>query len=133
MPNASEIGQASESTRLAIERTRLAYERTLMAWIRTSASLISFGFSIYKFFQYLHEAGTRAQPAQVLSTRHFALLMLVSGVVTLVIATLQHRQSMRALRAQYGRSVVPYSLAGLLAGFVGLLGLLGLASVIFAL
>ena len=132
MPNASETGQASESTRLAIERTRLAYERTLMAWIRTSTSLISFGFSIYKFFQFLHQDGPRTQPAQVLSTRHFALLMLVAGVVTLVIATLQHRQSIRALRAQYGRSVVPYSLAGLLAAFVGLLGLLGLASVIFA-
>jgi uncharacterized membrane protein YidH (DUF202 family) len=26
----------------------LAYERTLMAWVRTAASMISFGFSIYK-------------------------------------------------------------------------------------
>jgi Domain of unknown function (DUF202) len=38
-------------TRLAMDRTRLAYERTMMAWIRTAASLISFGFTIYKFFQ----------------------------------------------------------------------------------
>jgi putative membrane protein len=36
---------------LAFERTMLAYERTLMAWIRTAISLISFGFTIYKFFQ----------------------------------------------------------------------------------
>jgi putative membrane protein len=41
------------STRLAVERTRLANERTLMAWIRTSTSLIAFGFTILKFFQYL--------------------------------------------------------------------------------
>ena len=41
------------STRLAIERTRLANERTLMAWIRTCTSLIAFGFTIFKVFQYL--------------------------------------------------------------------------------
>ena len=40
------------STRLAAERTRLASERTLMAWIRTSTSLIAFGFTIFKFFQW---------------------------------------------------------------------------------
>ena len=41
------------STRLAVQRTRLASERTLMAWIRTCTSLITFGFTIFKFFQYL--------------------------------------------------------------------------------
>ena len=37
--------------RLAFERTRNSYENTMMSWIRTSTSLITFGFSIYKFFQ----------------------------------------------------------------------------------
>lgn len=50
------------STILAVDRTRLAHDRTLMAWVRTSASLISFGFTIYKFFQYLHEQqGTQSR------------------------------------------------------------------------
>jgi putative membrane protein len=40
------------STRLAYDRTRLAYENTMMAWVRTATSLITFGFSIYKFFQF---------------------------------------------------------------------------------
>src|SRR5581483_2367687 len=39
---------------LAFERTYLAHERTLMAWIRTAASLITFGFTLFKYFQYLH-------------------------------------------------------------------------------
>ena len=39
-----------DSTELAIDRTFLAHERTLMAWVRTAISLISFGFTIYKFF-----------------------------------------------------------------------------------
>ena len=38
-------------TQLAFDRTRLAYDRTMMAWVRTATSLISFGFTIYKFFQ----------------------------------------------------------------------------------
>jgi len=46
----------STSTKLAIERTRLAHERTLMAWVRTATSLISFGFTVYKFVQYLRES-----------------------------------------------------------------------------
>ena len=40
------------SNELAMERTWLAHERTLMAWVRTAASMISFGFTIYKFFQF---------------------------------------------------------------------------------
>ena len=39
-------------TRLALDRTALAHERTLMAWVRTAVSLISFGFTIYKFFHF---------------------------------------------------------------------------------
>ena len=32
-------------------RTIMAADRTLMAWIRTSLSMLSFGFTIYKFLQ----------------------------------------------------------------------------------
>ena len=39
-------------TRLAIDRTRLAHERTLMAWVRTAVSMITFGFTIYEFFEF---------------------------------------------------------------------------------
>jgi len=117
----------SESTRLAVERTRLAHERTLMAWVRTATSLISFGFTIYKFFQYLHQSA--AQPPQPFGTRHFALLMIVIGLVSLVIATFQHRQSIKVLRAHYPD--VPYSLAAMMAALIGLLGIVGLLSVVF--
>ena len=43
---------AEERTDLAYQRTIIAAERTLMAWIRTALSMIGFGFTIYKFFQY---------------------------------------------------------------------------------
>ena len=40
---------------LAIDRTRMAAERSLMAWVRTALSVITFGFTFYKFMQFLHE------------------------------------------------------------------------------
>jgi inner membrane protein YidH len=44
------------TTDLAIVGTQLAHERTLIAWIRTAFSMISFGFTIFKAFQYLAES-----------------------------------------------------------------------------
>ena len=44
---------AHDRTDLAYERSRLASDRTTMAYMRTSVSLIGFGFTIYKFFQYV--------------------------------------------------------------------------------
>lgn len=32
-------------------RTIMAADRTLMAWLRTSLSMLSFGFTIYKFLE----------------------------------------------------------------------------------
>jgi putative membrane protein len=115
------------ATRLAVDRTRLAYERTLMAWTRTATSLISFGFTIYKFFQYLRDERPVAETG-LLGPRGFALLMIGIGLCALVAATLEHRQSMQALRAEYG--AVPYSLATVVAGLIGLLGIAGLLAVL---
>jgi putative membrane protein len=118
----------SSSAHLAAERTRLAHDRTLMAWIRTSISLISFGFTIYKFFQYLQEQGTRARD-RLLGPREFALLMISFGIVALVLASWQHRRDMKALRALYPE--VPYSLATVLAGLISILGVVALLAAIF--
>jgi putative membrane protein len=118
-----------DATRLAVERTRLAYERTLMAWVRTSTSLISFGFTIYKFFQYMREEAGAAHPQGLFGSREFALLMIVIGVVALVLSTVQHVASVRRLRTQYGAQ--PYSVAAVLATIVGAFGLLLLFVVIF--
>ena len=115
------------STRLAVDRTRLAHERTLMAWVRTAASLISFGFTIYKFFQYLREG----QPVNMglVGPRSFAILLILIGIMSLVVGTLEHRRSMQALRAEFG-AVVPRSLATIVGSVVSALGVLGLVIVI---
>jgi putative membrane protein len=100
-----------------------------MAWIRTATSLISFGFTIYKFFQFLREENQIQHPDRIFGSREFALLMILAGLVALVIATLQHRRDMKNLRAQYVET--PYSLATGIAVLVAGLGLLGLFVVIF--
>jgi putative membrane protein len=113
-------------TKLAVERTRLAYERTMMAWVRTATSLISFGFSIYKFFQLQIES--KAVEGRVIGPREFALLMIITGLCALLLSALQHRQSMLSLTHTYGPQ--PRSTAGLVAGSVSVMGLLALVAVV---
>ena len=82
------------STALALERTRLAHERTLMAWVRTATSLISFGFTIYKAFEYLRQRQPDVAHG-VLGPRNFALVLIGLGIGALVLATVQHRGDRR--------------------------------------
>jgi putative membrane protein len=114
------------STQLAIERTRLAHERTLMAWIRTSTSLIAFGFTIFKFFQYM---ATEEHRRTVVSPWIVGMLMIVLGLVALALAWLQHRQAMRSLQAESGEKM-PYSISAIMAGLIAGLGLVALFVVI---
>jgi putative membrane protein len=114
------------STRLAFDRTRAAYERTMMAWIRTATSLITFGFSIYKFFQIEEPAG---RPNRLIGPRGFAFMLVSIGLFSLTIATFEYRQNIRTLGAQYAGK--PRSLAVLVAALISILGILALVVIIF--
>ena len=100
-----------------------------MAWVRTSTSLISFGFTIYKFFQYLQQQQQGAPQEGMLGPRQYGTLMIVIGIVALMFATLQHPRDMKTLRAHYPE--VAYSLPTVLAGLMSLLGVLALLAIIF--
>ena len=113
-------------TQLAVDRTRLAYDRTMMAWVRTATSLISFGFTIYKFFQI--EIGKGEPGDHLIGPREFAMMMIGIGLLSLVMATIQHRQDRNVLRAM--NPEVPRSMAAVLAGLIGLLGVLAFVAVI---
>jgi putative membrane protein len=124
--------ELNSSTQLALERTELAHERTLMAWVRTSMSLISFGFTLHKFFQYLREGSQSGAPAhQLFGPREFALMMISIGLIMLVLATAQHRRDLQVLRKQYGH--VPRSLAAVMALLIAALGIVGFVAVLFRL
>ncbi len=118
-----------DANQLAVDRTRLAHERTLMAWIRTAVSLISFGFTIFKFFQVLREANPGRAPEPTIGSHLIAILMILIGLVALTLGWFQHRQEMSALRKF--DEAMPYSLAGLIAAFVAALGVLALVAVTF--
>jgi len=94
-----------------------------MAWVRTATSLISFGFTIYKAFEYLRER----QPAVaqgILDPRNFALVLIGLGIGALSLATVQHRHDLRRLEAQYGP--LPRSTAAIVGTIVSLLGIVAL-------
>jgi putative membrane protein len=116
-----------DATRLALDRTRLAYERTLMAWTRTATSLISFGFTIYKFFEYVRQDSPATDTG--LGPRGFALLMIAIGLGALALATIEHQRRMRALQAEYG-AAVRHSLAAVVAASIAVLGVAGLLTVL---
>ena len=115
------------ATELAFEGTRNSYEQTMMSWIRTATSLITFGFSIYKFFQL--EAPSEKQQNYLIGPREFALILVGIGVFSLILATLEYRQSIRALGAQY--PVKRRSLAVAVAALISVLGIFALLAMIF--
>jgi putative membrane protein len=116
------------STILAADRTRLAYDRTLLAWIRTAISLITFGFTIYKFFQ-LELARLAPRPERLIGPREFALLMILIGLVSLVLAMFDHHRELKTLSAQFPGG--HRTLAWMPAALVSLLGLVALLAVLF--
>ncbi len=122
--DATEVNPAD---RLAFERTRLAYERTTMAWIRTATSLITFGFAVYKFFQFETSKSGPMINEGVIGPRGFSLAMISLAVFALFLAGIGHRRDMQALRAQ--GVVVPRSMAAVLAGLVAMFGVLVLIAV----
>ena len=105
------------SNDLAFERTMLAYERTLMAWVRTAISLFSFGFTIYKFFE---EVSKKAQN-QLLTPRLVGMIMISFGLLSLILAQIQHQAAVKKLRASYPG--VKTSLSSILGVLVLLFGL----------
>lgn len=119
-------------TRLAYDRTRLAYDRTMMAWVRTGTSLISFGFTIYKFFELEVQKSdfdiTRLTKS-LIGPRQFAATMIIIGIAALFLGTLEHRQSLRQLHAE--GAAVPRSIAMIVASLVSILGVIALLAVIF--
>jgi putative membrane protein len=83
---------------LAKERNRAAAERTLMAWIRTCLSLISFGFGLDKIIAAINSRGGSGGHAEM-SVRLVAMGFVITGVLALALATLQHRRVLRLIRS----------------------------------
>ena len=95
--------QTRARTSLAIERTFLAAERTLMAWLRTALSMIGFGFTLAKFFEYVESqkgAPIVGHFGATWSPRAVGTTMVVIGTVALLVAVVQHKRRVNALRRE---------------------------------
>ena len=124
---------AEDRTELAVERSFLSFERTLMAWLRTALSMIGFGFTLAKFFQYLAEQRGGAVVGRFGSTwasDTVGLTMIAIGTVSLVLAVFQHHRRVVALRA-YGLRQ-QWNLALWVAGLVAALGVFAFLSLVFS-
>jgi putative membrane protein len=112
---------AEERTDLALERTIIASERTLMAWIRTALSMIGFGFSIYKFFQYLPEEIAAGNIRRPQAPRNLGLTLIALGTLALAAAAWQHRNFLNQIGASRSRHT--WSVSFVVAMAVILIGL----------
>lgn len=92
-----------------------------MAWLRTSASLITFGFTLYKAFEYLSDRrAPHGSPHQLLSPAAFAIVLIGTGLVALVLAGLQYTRRVRETTAEGTKAPTLPLVVFVTAVFIGL-------------
>jgi putative membrane protein len=90
-----------------------------MGWIRTALSMISFGFTIFKFLEYTQEQGIRPL-MRTHGPREVGLTLIGIGIFALIIACVQHWQFLKKLRPD--QPYKPWDLTFVVAILIGLLG-----------
>jgi putative membrane protein len=120
--------EISEAVLQSMERTWMAHERTLMAWVRTATSMISFGFTVYKFFQYEQEGHGGGHARGIFTPRDFAIFLVSIGLVALVLATITYQRDIKELTKNF--STPHHSLAVPVAALVALFGIVVLIATI---
>lgn len=116
-----------EQTKLSMIRTRFSAERTLMSWIRTSFSMITFGFGLLKFFQYLHD--NQLTSAQSASAHKLGVFLILLGIFSLIPACYEHLKVLMLLHAT-DKNHTRWSYALFVAILVGLIGIYALTHAI---
>ena|ERR1035441_7088419 len=119
---------AEERTDLALHRTIIAAERTLMAWVRTALSMIGFGFTIYKFFQYLPQDIAAGNVRRPQAPRNLGLTLITLGTLALVAAAWQHRSFLNEIGVSQKRHI--WSISFVVAIFVVLIGVIAFYGVL---
>lgn len=88
---------AEQRTEMAFDRSVMALERTLMAWIRTSLSLISFGFTIFKFLEAMQNKSGSAMREN--APRNLGLFLIFLGMGLLILAIFQFNRALKTIQA----------------------------------
>jgi putative membrane protein len=101
----------------------------MMAWLRTGLSLISFGFTIYKFLEYQRDqliaAGKEFQG--VSSPKVTGLILIGMGVICLVFGVIEYLSIVTEYRKKYMITRPAYSLiVSILIALIGVLLFFGI-------
>jgi putative membrane protein len=125
------IDQQMDATMLAVSRTVMAADRSLMAWVRTGLSLISFGFTIYKFLEYAREQAiaTRKELSRASSPEFVGLFMVGMGVISLIFGIIENFHNVKLLTAQYNFRRTRYAL--FMAVILSVFGLFLMFNILF--
>ena len=110
------------------KRTIIAAERTLMAWVRTALSMIGFGFTIYKFFQYLPQELAAGNIRRPQAPRNLGMTLIALGTLALVAAAWQHRVFLNEIGMSQKRHI--WSISFVVAIFVVLIGVIAFYGVL---
>jgi putative membrane protein len=106
----------------------IAGERTLMAWIRTAISMIGFGFTICKFFQYMPEEIAARNVLHPRAARNLGLTLVALGSLALLAAAWQHWNFLQEIGASQTRHELSISfvvaIAVIFIGFLAFIGIL---------
>ena len=113
---------ATERTDLAVERTVMGAGRTLMAWIRTALSMISFGFTIYKFMQAAVQ-GSANGVMQAMGPRRLGLFLIALGVTSVILGSVEYFHAIKRLNRMSAATYKPVNFAFVVGILIGLLGL----------
>lgn len=121
---------ALDRTQMGFGRTVMALERTLMAWIRTSLSLISFGFTIYKFLEAMQR--TAGSTMRENAPRNLGIFLILLGMGALLLAIFQFRGAMAKIQS-FSEIKPKFSISILTAIGVLIAGLFTLLNIFFGL
>lgn len=105
-------------------RTIMAADRTLMAWVRTSLSMLSFGFTIYKF---LETAVSQDALEHANTPQQVGMFLAFMGTLAMVFGVISYWSTLKDLRRlekfRLARPILIMSLIMAVAGvalFVGI-------------
>jgi putative membrane protein len=131
---------AARRTGMAFQRTRMSADNTLMSVMRTSLSLISFGFTIYQFFQKLKSQDVLNGSGNG-HVRNFGTTLVALGIGMLILGIVYHLQFMMGLRQErkammaagivHGESKFPPSLTLITAMLLLVIGIMAILSMVF--